>query len=93
MFDSDSSAEECQTAAVCSAAINRIVSALDVFDVASPVNDCDVQLLIAMHVPIKTLLIDNYDSYTYNLFQLIADVNGGVCSVACASCGAGCETV
>ncbi|MET8942183.1 aminodeoxychorismate synthase component I [Streptomyces sp. NPDC004542] len=24
----------------------------------------------------KTLLIDNYDSYTYNLFQLIADVNG-----------------
>lgn len=24
----------------------------------------------------KTLLIDNYDSYTYNLFQLIAEVNG-----------------
>ncbi|MEU0385871.1 aminodeoxychorismate synthase component I [Streptomyces chartreusis] len=24
----------------------------------------------------KTLLIDNYDSYTYNLFQLIAGVNG-----------------
>ncbi|MFE7760758.1 aminodeoxychorismate synthase component I [Streptomyces sp. NPDC057438] len=24
----------------------------------------------------KTLLIDNYDSYTYNLFQLIAQVNG-----------------
>lgn len=26
---------------------------------------------------IKTLLLDNYDSYTYNLFQLIAEVNGG----------------
>jgi para-aminobenzoate synthetase len=25
---------------------------------------------------VKTLLIDNYDSYTYNLFQLIAEVNG-----------------
>ncbi len=25
---------------------------------------------------IRTLLIDNYDSYTYNLFQLIATVNG-----------------
>ena len=24
----------------------------------------------------KTLLIDNYDSYTYNLFQLITEVNG-----------------
>ncbi|WP_046727346.1 aminodeoxychorismate synthase component I [Streptomyces humi] len=24
----------------------------------------------------KTLLIDNYDSYTYNLFQLISEVNG-----------------
>src|SRR5262245_30666698 len=24
----------------------------------------------------RTLLIDNYDSYTYNLFQLIAGVNG-----------------
>ena len=24
----------------------------------------------------RTLLIDNYDSYTYNLFQLIAAVNG-----------------
>lgn len=26
---------------------------------------------------LRTLLIDNYDSYTYNLFQLIAEVNGG----------------
>ena len=25
----------------------------------------------------KTLLIDNYDSYTYNLFQLISKVTGG----------------
>ena len=23
-----------------------------------------------------TLLVDNYDSYTFNLFQLIAEVNG-----------------
>ncbi len=26
----------------------------------------------------KTLLIDNYDSYTFNLFQLLAEVNGGI---------------
>ncbi|WP_280381731.1 aminodeoxychorismate synthase component I [Nocardia wallacei] len=26
--------------------------------------------------PIRTLLVDNYDSFTYNLFQLIAEVNG-----------------
>jgi para-aminobenzoate synthetase len=25
---------------------------------------------------LKTLLIDNYDSFTYNLFQLLAEVNG-----------------
>ena len=27
--------------------------------------------------PVRMLLIDNYDSYTYNLFQLMIMVNGG----------------
>ena len=26
--------------------------------------------------PLRTLLVDNYDSFTYNLFQLLAEVNG-----------------
>ncbi|KAI7841835.1 hypothetical protein COHA_004364 [Chlorella ohadii] len=30
---------------------------------------------------LRTLLIDNYDSYTYNLFQLIAEVNGALPTV------------
>lgn len=27
--------------------------------------------------PVRTLLIDNYDSYTYNIFQELSVVNGG----------------
>lgn len=26
--------------------------------------------------PVRTLLIDNYDSYTYNIFQILAEING-----------------
>ena len=32
---------------------------------------------------LKTLLIDNLDSYTYNLFQLIAEVNQGKLQRGC----------
>lgn len=28
--------------------------------------------------PLRTLLIDNYDSYTYNLAHYLAEANGGV---------------
>ena len=31
----------------------------------------------ASGLKIRSLLIDNYDSYTYNLYHLIADVTGG----------------
>ena len=32
--------------------------------------------IVASSRRLKTLLIDNYDSFTYNLFQLLAEVNG-----------------
>ncbi len=32
--------------------------------------------IVATSPGLKTLLIDNYDSFTYNLFQLLAEVNG-----------------
>jgi len=33
--------------------------------------------------PLRVLLIDNRDSYTYNLFQQIAVVNGGTPGRSC----------
>ena len=32
---------------------------------------------VPLRRPVRMLLIDNYDSYTYNLFQLMSMVNGG----------------
>ena len=31
-----------------------------------------------MSQPTRVLVVDNYDSYTYNLFQLVAMVQGGM---------------
>lgn len=39
-----------------------------------PANPADEVKSPVRHV--RTLLVDNYDSYTYNLFQLIAQING-----------------
>ncbi|KAG0579596.1 hypothetical protein KC19_4G109400 [Ceratodon purpureus] len=32
----------------------------------------------AVREPIRTLILDNYDSYTYNIFQLLSVINGAV---------------
>jgi hypothetical protein len=42
----------------------------------------------AEQAPVRTLLIDNYDSYTYNLFQELSVVNGGeyrLCACCCVA--------
>jgi hypothetical protein len=46
--------------------------------------------LAAMGPParVRTLLIDNYDSYTYNLFQMLTEVNAGACRVCVCGCHA-----
>lgn len=45
-------------------------------DGESPDDHCYVGARAVDDTAIHTLLIDNYDSYTYNLFQLLAVVNG-----------------
>lgn len=36
--------------------------------------------------PVRPLLIDNYDSYSYNLFQILAEVYGGEPVAAARTC-------
>ncbi len=38
--------------------------------------------------PLRVLLIDNRDSYTYNLFQQVAVVNGGAPGRSLSACAA-----